>query len=429
MFSCCFRRKIVPKKMPLPPPTAPPTSPPFTSDEITKIQANLTNICDFNFYTYTNQTTMILEVYSRLYSATKPADPPDSKKDLWAHILVDAIEIVGIVTEQPEIEVLAVVVGGVVEYVTENNDTVKHITGYDLAKDFSSEIDRNQNTYESTQKMLSTMYSDPNTYRDQPLSIPGYKSCTLRDLINIDIPNKAAIGFTNAVSVQARAFRANITVEEMAKLQNWDIYFVNDDSAQIGHLFSPASQGIVSGVQRSRLFNSDNVGDNVRVVANDEIRHNHPDYVEAQGFGTSNTDLVKSYVDANNSFIGQFPASLIYPWTVTNISVYSCRWYIMEGLNKYPDNSINFGVANGDFMKWLFIDDGFGNIVNGDGIMYRYDFVMSGVMHNGQFIPGSNMFPAAETMQFTSSDDKYRYPGKNTNKKVKIYVEDILNCE
>jgi hypothetical protein len=101
----------------------------------------------------------------------------------------------------------------------------------------------------------------------------------------------------------------------------------------------------------------------------------------------------------------------------------------MEGLNKYPDNSTNFGVANGDFMKWLFIDDGFGNIVNGDGIMYRYDFVMSGVMTNGQFIPGSNMFPAAETMQFTSSDDKYRYPGKNTNKKVKIYVEDILNCE
>ena len=50
MFSCCSRKKIVPKKMS--PPIATPTSPPFTSDEIVKIQANLTNICDFNFYAY-----------------------------------------------------------------------------------------------------------------------------------------------------------------------------------------------------------------------------------------------------------------------------------------------------------------------------------------------------------------------------------------
>lgn len=428
MFSCCCRKRTNPVKTSRILPIA--TSPPFTLDEIEIIKQNLTNICDFNFYTYTNQTTMILEVYSRLYSATKPANPPDSKKDPWANILVGALEIVGIVTEQPEIEILAVVVGGVVEYVTSENDTVKTITGYDLAKDFSSEIDRNQNTYESTQKILSTMYSDPNTYRDQVLSIPGYKSCTLRDLINVDIPNKAAIGFTNAVAVQSRAFRANITVEEMAKLQNWDIYFVNDvDCAQEGHVYHPATPGIIGGVQRSRLFNSDYVGNNVRVVANDEIRRNHPEFVEAQGFGTSNSDLVKSYVDANNSFINQFPAALIYPWTVTNISVYSCRWYIMEGLNKIPDDSLNTPVANGDFMKWLFIDDGFGNIVNGDGIMYRFDFVMSGVMTNGQFIPGSNMFPAVETMQFTSSDDKYRYPGKSTNKKVKIYVGDILKRE
>jgi hypothetical protein len=428
MFSCCCRKRTNPVKTSRILPIA--TSPPFTLDEIEIIKQNLTNICDFNFYTYTNQTTMILEVYSKLYSATKPSNPPDSKKDPWANILVGALEIVGIVTEQPEIEILAVVVGGVVEYVTSENDTVKTITGYDLAKDFSSEIDRNQNTYESTQKILSTMYSDPNTYRDQVLSIPGYKSCTLRDLINVDIPNKAAIGFTNAVAVQSRAFRANITVEEMAKLQNWDIYFVNDViCSQEGHVYHPATPGIIGGVQRSRLFNSDNVGNGVRVVANDEIRTNHPEYVHAQGFGTSNSDLVKSYVDANNSFINQFPAALIYPWTVTNISVYSCRWYIMEGLDKIPDDSLNTPVANGDFMKWLFIDDGFGNIVNGDGIMYRYDFVMSGVMTNGQFIPGSNMFPAVETMQFTSSDDKYRYPGKNTNKKVKIYTGDILKRE
>jgi hypothetical protein len=156
------------------------------------------------------------------------------------------------------------------------------------------------------------MYSDPNTYRDQPLSIPGYKSCTLRDLINIDIPNKAAIGFTNAVSVQARAFRANITVEEMAKLQNWDIYFVNDVTcSQEGHVYHPATPGIIGGVQRSRQFNSDYVGNGVGVVSNDEIRKNHPEYVHAQGFGTSNSEKM-CILETGNIGIGTInPSSLL----------------------------------------------------------------------------------------------------------------------
>ena len=134
-------------------------------------------------------------MYTRLYSATKPVDPPDSKKDMWANILVGALEIVGIVTEQPEIEILAVVVGGVVDYVTENNDSFKDVSKIDLSKDCSSELTRNDNTFYSTQKMISMMYDDPNTYRDQEFSISGFDSVTLRDLINISIPNKNMTSF------------------------------------------------------------------------------------------------------------------------------------------------------------------------------------------------------------------------------------------
>jgi hypothetical protein len=413
---CCRRRH----------PIKTPSSPSLTSDEIQKIKDNLSNITDFNFYTYNNQTSIILQVYTRLYSATKPADPPDSKKDPWASILVDALEIVGIATEQPEIEILAVVVGGVVEYVTDNNDTFKNISGYDLAKDCSSELTRNDSTYYATQKMISLMYDDPNTYRDQELSISGFKSVTLRDLIDITIPNKNMTAFTTATQVHARAFKSNITIEEMAKLQNWELYFIQDNQGdQEGQAFKPHASGINGGVQRSRLLNKDFVGNGVRIVANDEIRFHHPEYVTAEGYGTDDNDVKKSWLDANNSFINQFPAAITYPWTATNVSVYSCRFYIVEGLNKLSDGSTNTPIANGDFMRWLFIDDGFGNIVNTDGVMYRYDFLTSGITINGDYVPGSNMFPISESVEFKSSDDQYRYPGKNVNEKVKIYVGDL----
>jgi len=414
---CCRRRH----------PIKTPQSPSLTSDEIQKIKDNLSNVTDFNFYTYNNQTSIILQVYSRLYSATKPADPPDSKKDLWASLLVDAIEIVGIGTEQPEIEILAVVVGGVIEYVTENNDTFKHISGYDLAKELSSELTRNDNTYYSTQKMISLMYDDPNTYRDQELSISGFKSVTLRDLIDITIPNKNMTAFTNATQIHARAFKSNITIEEMAKLGNWELYFIQDNQGdQEGHAYKPHASGINGGVQRSRQLNKNESGNGVRIISNDEIRHLHPEYVQAEGFGTSDDDIKKSWIDANSSFINQFPAAITYPWTATNVSVYSCRFYIVEGINKIPDGSTNTPIANGEFMKWLFIDDGFGNIINPDGVMYRYDFLVSGITTNGNYVPGSNMFPLSETEQYKSSDDDFRYPGKNINEKVKIYLGDIL---
>ena len=402
-------------------------SPDLTPDEISKIKNNLTNCGDFNFMIYTLQEETIMDVYGTLKGEQHKKDAEDPKKNLWAKYMCDALEIVGIVSEQPEIEVLAIVVGGIVEYVTENSAEASKITEINLDEEYDKELERNKQTYNSIQKILDAMYHDPNKYRDKELTITGYKSCVLRDLAKMDIPYKMDPAFGDATDNQDRAFRKQITIAEMTKMKFWEIYFINDlDCSQQGHVYKPHQEGIIGGVQRSRLFNKDFVGNGVRVVANDEIRRNHPEYVHAEGFGTSDDDMTKSWIDANNSFVKQFPAALTYPWTVTNVSVYSCRYYIINSYDKIPQDSTNSPIANGEFMKWLFIDDGFGNIINSDGVMYRYDFLFSGITDYGGYIPGSNMFPGIETEVLKSSDDKYKYPGSVVTSKLRILNKKLL---
>ena len=399
------------------------STPDLTPDEIIKIKANLDTIIALNEAMYIQQGNIIFEVWSTLQAQLDIGNnAPDPKKSNWLDYFVDAIAIIGIVTEQPEIDIVAVVLGGVVEYITTDSST-QSMTKVNLDSDFGSLSSRNTNTYEAAQVIYGMFYDNPNTYRDQPLTIPGKDPCTLRDLININVPGKDSEIFQICVQAQSRQFRTNITIPEMIKMKYWDVYYVEDDNTlpDFGWAFK-ITDGDIGDFQRSRNFNSENVGNGKKFIANDEIRRYHPDYVQADGIGNDDNDIKSSYLFGGNNFITQFPASMIYPWTVTNISIYSCRWYLMERASAVQDRSPNYGIANGDFVKWLFIDDGFGNVINPDGVLYRVDLFTSGILPNGEWIPAQNAYPISENIAFKSSDLEYRYPGKSTNSKVKIFV-------
>jgi hypothetical protein len=64
------------------------------------------------------------------------------------------------------------------------------------------------------------MHKDPNTYRDKELTITGYKTCVLRDLAKMDIPDKMDPAFSTATDNQDRAFRKQITIAEMITICN-----------------------------------------------------------------------------------------------------------------------------------------------------------------------------------------------------------------
>jgi hypothetical protein len=414
----------------------PEPTPNLTPNEIAKIKVNLSTLMDMNEKVYGETTAIIPEVWGMLKGVQEKNNAPDSGKDSYKTILVSALAIAGIVTEQPEIEIAAVIVGGVFEYLSTGSNS-KDSTNVNFDTDFGLLSSRNTSAYNALNIMIGKMFDDPNQYRDKQWIIYNpTRWYTLRDLINIVIPNKDTELFQLAVQAQGRQYRNQITIPEMVKMQFWDVYFVQDASysgSNFGECYVPGPPGQPNppgGIERNRNNNKSDIGNGVRIFANDEILHFHGDYVHAQAYGTDDNDLKTSYLKAVSSFIRQFPAAYIYPYSITDSTVKSWRFYIMEGYDKIPSPSQNFGVANGDFMKWLFIDDGAGNIVNPDGVGYRYDIICANnIMRNEHMIPYTTDYDIKENLILNSCD--LAFPGKPNNEKykniLKVNVSDLIN--
>jgi len=399
-----------------PPPPNPPVGPSLTDAEIIKIKKNLDTINDFNTAIFNEQTSIINEVFTKLHGSQYPT-PQDVKNNIWSTIFSTALEVIAILSGNPAVEIGITICLNISEYVFENTGNLSQYIGINLDNDASDLFARNLNSYNANQIYLSYIYEDPNTYRDSQYTYNN-KTYTIRDLINIDVPGKDTTDFNYMVEINSRIFRNRITIPEMVKMQFWDIYFVQDNTypeAYFGTVYRPPDITVTGGNQRSRAFDANNVGVNQRIFANDEIWHRHPDYQHAEAFGSDNNDLKSSYLNAIKSFIEQFPSSFVHPWTVTDSLVYSYRWYIMEGYGKIPDGSTNYGLANGDFLKWLFIDDGAGHVLNPNGVMYRYDILNSNIFSYQNAMPKENYMPTSSNILFKSTDSEYLYPGCDPN--------------
>jgi len=428
---CCYRKhrivNINKKKSDItpPPPPTPPTSPDLTDDEINKIRSNFDKLYDLNFAIYVQQGQIIDEVFNKLHGAHQTPDDPKSKS--WVNILETVLGLIVVATEgNPGIEVASILLIGVVNYLTEDSEKFKDDTDLYLDTDCADMFARNTKTYNAQQIYLGYMFNDPNSYRDQEFSYLDTK-ITLRDFINMEIPDKASTEFGRTVQINGRSFRQQLTIPEMKKMDYWDIYKVQDDHGPDEPYIPGDAFGLVyttealhiwnnwEKFQRNRDFNSPNVGVGCRIHANDEVWAKNPAYVHAEGFGNNNDDLVSSYLHSISQFVAEWPATIIYPWSITNKKKYDFRWYIFEGNGKVSVYSFHYGVANGEFMKWLFIDDGVGNVINPEGVIYRRDALKSEIFSYGKYIIDENIIDDDEEVIVSSNEWRYSYPGCNQN--------------
>lgn len=392
-------------------------SPELTSDEIISIQTNLDSIIVLSKEINSSQLSIINEIQSNLNNK----NISDVNKNVYLEYYIKALLTIGIIIEESNVEIASVILGGIHMYIT-NNSSVK--TTIILESTFESLERRIRNTYEVSQTLLSRIHDDPNEYRDLSLSITGKNSRTVRDLIDCVLPLCDSEIFKDCVKIASRQFRRNVTISEMVKMQSWDIYYVEDNinTNEFGFAYTPIF-GTIGDYQKSKEYSSISIGNEKEVITNDEIIKYHTDYTRCIGTGNNNNDLTESYFHAMNSFISTFSSSIIYPWTITDASVYSCKWHIVNSESKIDNGSSKFNLANNNFMKWLFIDDGFGNVLNPDGVIYRVDLLTSGIVSYGKNIPAQNIYPISETVISNSSMYHYKYPGKHMNNKVNICFE------
>jgi hypothetical protein len=391
----------------------------FTQDEILKIKENLEILINFNDEINIQQKNILLKIQAKLNLQRDPETTMlDVNKNVYLNYYVDSISILSILTE-PYMDIVSVVLGGIFTHVT---NSFKE-TNINLDSNFESLIDRNMNTYEASKILLSKIYNNPNIYRDLVLKTSEKNSCTIRDLINSVLPTIDFKICQDGILYVCRQFRRNITIPEMVSMKYWDIYYVenNINTNEFGCAYTPLF-GIIGDYQKSKDYISTTIGADKEIVTNDEILKYDSSHIRCSGIGNNNDDLKESYIHAMNNFITKCPTSIVYPWTMTDASIYSCRWYIIHGVKKIDNGSSNFKLANEEFMNWLFIDDGFGNILNPNGVLYRVDLLTSGILSYGKNIPAQNIYPISETVISNSSTFEYKYPGKPKHSMVKIYV-------
>jgi hypothetical protein len=437
--------ELYPPGPPHPLPPLPPTSPRLTKDEIAKIKANIDKINDFTKETYLEQQRIIDNVIDTLKIATyePPEDPKKNNWKIWVELGLDVVCIIlpefGVPAKiVMSVEITCAITSSTIDYLTDNPEKFG-IAEFKLDETKLDLSTRNKDTQDALLKYMSFMYDDPQTYRDQDLKYKD-KSYTLRDLINIDIPNKNSTLFLSMVHQNGRQFKNSITLHEMQKYKIWNIFNIYDGGypepwdGKFGWIYDPKIKNFYPNYnKRTHKIDKDNLGIGKRIFANDEVWHFHPEYEHVESFGNSDDDLVGSFLNAGNKFIhgdhtkgnekpGQY-AGLVYPWLVTDKYIYSQRWYITNGFVRGA--SPEYALATGGFMYWLFIDDGFGNVINPNGVMYRYDMLRTGFFDNGNDIPDDITEYEGE-VQIKSSDNKYRYPGcSDLLSKNRIYTDDF----
>jgi hypothetical protein len=268
----------------------------------------------------------------------------------------------------------------------------KDITGQDLSEVTGYQVEFNNTIIILTNKMLDYFKDHVNENRDAVFKVND-KEYKLRDFAHNDF-QKGTV-WDDSITLAQRVYRNSFVTKQLAREQVLDLYFIQDmikwkygsrsyeyKSVEHGHCFQPCAAPNPPGVQRSIRYNQSSLGKGIPIMDNSAFTHfNKNQYCDfdVRGTAENNDQLTNSYFNAMKEFINRMPPTMIYPWSVTDQSVSWQRFYIVLGKPKLRDdaNDPNYAVPGSDFMYWLFIDDGFGNIVNPNAVGFRYDILRS----------------------------------------------------
>ena len=425
---CLATNSVLPPPPPPPVISSPPRddpSPPFTVDEAFRIAESINNLQGILDTVYATNGNVIIEVQNML--TIQP--PPDPSVGPWTDIFETALGVISAVSEPylgPSAEVVAALLGGAVEHVT-NDKEAQEVTNIDLndSKGFGLMSSRLTNTYNAQGLYLAEIARNPNDYRDKEFSIPEErypplkgKTFTIRQLLTVPIPKNDSVPGKKFILAETNAFRGAVTKCEMPKKQWWWVAFVQDKiwkGSNFGNAYhptgtynpSPRTSGAPGGTLSTRKMNDNDLGKDVGIFANDEILHHHPDYTYVKSVGQnvchSQDDYINNFMLAIKDFTSKFPAAHIGPYTIDkdNNEIRYYKWFLLNGpciqdgtesgainhkICNPPPGAENFALATGEFVNWLYIDDGAGNIVNSDGCGYRDD-VLRHWTSNGFQIP------------------------------------------
>ena len=329
--------------------------------ELQKIKTNLYNLIDFNSSSYENSNKIISEVYHYLNSVKEI----DCGADIFNEILSEAFLKV---SDIPEGSGISWFLLGLLNSYNKNIPST-------LDEDLGDIRNRYHYTYSQMYNDLTEMYNDPITNLDRSFNIPfcDLKKITLRDLLNFNIPSKDDLLFEKCLTSHTRGFRSSLCKQELPKENKLEMIYV---SYYNGNGYVPGTSTLE--ILYPFAYNYEN---GPLIVDNFELWANN-DKVTKVEFENNELDY-DTFIETAGFFNHSQPQSFIVPWGNQESLYLYGKYYLMQHFTKSKD----WKLAKASLCNWLFIDDGFGNIINPDGCGMREDVVRNWGIKNGDKIP------------------------------------------
>lgn len=384
-----------------------PPTPDLTPEEITKIKANLANLHAFVKDCWGQQTEVITECWAKLQSEMNQ-NRKESTENTVKKFFENFYEVAALVETMaafvfpplaPAFIASAAVCGTISALLTTNGSEVKNAVGVpDLSGMAANHFQINDAWYNNMTKTIDYLMDNTNANRDIIFTNTNIKKeATLRTLIDVEFPN-AGTCYDNWLTLCKRIFKKNLVLGELAKPQNQflDLYFVQDNTSsyvEFGYVYEPCAVPTNYGCERKRPLTKEGVGNGASIWANDEVIHFNPGVTSVWIKGTQDDDLFQSWQQASGDFLAKVPSAYVFPWAISEDTIYTQKYYLIEGFDKMEDGGKKpqYNLASPNFLNWFFIDDGFGHITNPDGVAFRYT-----VFRSGNYGHGNDVFLHAQ---------------------------------
>ena len=333
------------------------------------ISNNLKTIISLNDAVYAPANVEIDIVFANLSSQDKQDNCVDGFADLFISAMSTLIDI-----DVPGLPFITMILSGVV-----NSYTIAPIPP-NLLQQFASISERYLATYKLIDTDLTTYMNDPIKYQALTFTLPkgltlpapfaGKTTISMNDLSGVQIPEQGTDAFMNYKNAFLTGFQYALARQQVAAVGGYSIGgFEVNDNPEFWYTMAmpPQNADTYTWTYGQYSIDSQDLGMDTAITIN----------------GTSMADFDL----CAGKFCVQVGGALIIPINRSDTSITYIKMYMLQNFVLEDRSGWNLGSAS--FYTWLFIDDGFGNTINGQGIAKREEVFRSWNIQYGTQIPPS----------------------------------------
>lgn len=342
------------------------------------------------------------DVFTKLWGTDfkTPADPKQSVgSDLlsFAYGFIDDLDFEGS-------SVVSWLVGGIINHYKEVNENDPRNLPEMLAEDCSDINERIYRTLQQTYLDLAEIQQDPVSHWNDSYNVPfGNKGVVfVNELLNYDIPTNDSrpVDYGNMLSKFRDGLTYTVAKNEIVSRNLYKIGYplvinlivgqfqsliVNPEHCQPGHEDMDWTPLLSSHMPWT--LKSNNLSDG-NCIINRCPKENggpaevfHPYCAKSNPCGESDWKLA-----ATDYMTNICKSSFLNCYTISNMKdgstmLFYRTFYLIDGRYNYEQESAygqgTWFVVDNEFCEWLFKDDGFGNIINPNGITTREDVFLN----------------------------------------------------